>query len=210
MHGKMDQPGEKGSFFKADRKMRLLASAVIGVLLIGGVILAAVWSQRAYVPLFRGLSSDDMASVLGCLQEQDTVDYKVEDDDTILVRKNQRALLKAQMLAAGYPSNFISYNENAGAPETSGDRDAFLLLDLQERLSDVIEEYDNVQEAAVFIVPGEDCDSVASVVVTTANGHLSDDTAAGIRRTVNQAVDNLSAENVTIEDQDGNIYSDAE
>ena len=171
MHEKNKTAWRESFFSKDNRKMGMLAAAVIGALLIGSAILAAGWSQNAYVPLFRELSGDDMASVLGYLQEQDAIDYKVEDDDTILVRKNQRALLKAQMLAAGYPSNFIPYyNVNAGALETSGDRDELLRLDLQERLSDAIEDYDNVQEAA----------------------------------------DHLSAENVTIEDQDGNIYSDTE
>lgn len=106
----------------------------------------------------------------------------------------------------------IVRGKNVDMLENSAKRDTFLLFDLQDRLADTIEEYDNVQEALVLIVPGEgeESDSMASIVVTTGSGRLTDEVAAGIRRTVNQAVENLSAENITIEDQDGNIYGEAE
>lgn len=76
----------------------------------------------------------------------------------------------------------------------------------------MIKGYDNVREASVFIVPGEgeETDSTAIVAVTTVSGRLTEETAAGIRRTVNQAVDHLPAENVMIEDQDGNLYINTE
>ena len=66
-------------------------------------------------------------------------------------------------MQAGYPSssdNYTLYRENVGALATSGDRNTFLRLDLQERLAAMIEGFDNVREAMVFITPGENNDFV--------------------------------------------------
>ena len=213
MREKMKRFGESGKekLSRTNRKLKLLTTAAACALLIG-VGGSVFWSQNHYVLLFQDLSEDDMASIQEYLQEQDIADYRVDGGDTIFVRKNQRALLKAKVLAAGYPSDYILYEDNGTAPEISEDRDTFLRLDLQERLANVIKGYDNVREASVFIVPGEgeETDSAASIVVTTVSGRLTEETAAGIRRTVNQAVDHLPAENVMIEDQDGNLYIDTE
>lgn len=121
-------------------------------------------------------------------------------------------LLTAAVTCVLLIGGIVLYEENADAQEIPGDREALLRHNLQEQLADTIEEYDNVQEALVFIVPGEgeESDSMASIVVTTDSGRLSDEAAAGIRRTVNQAVENLSAESITIEDQDGNVYGETE
>ena len=121
-------------------------------------------------------------------------------------------LLTAAVTCVLLIGGIVLYEENADAQEIPGDREALLRHNLQEQLADTIEEYDNVQEALVFIVPGEgeESDSMASIVVTTDSGRLTDEVAAGIRRTVNQAVENLSAESITIEDQDGNVYGETE
>lgn len=225
MDEKMKQFGGKAKdlFSKISRKVWLIIAAVAGVLLIGGILLAVVWSQKTYVPLFRELSSNDMTSILNYLQEQSITDYKVEGNDTILVPESQETLLKARVMQAGYPSssdNYTLYRENVGALATSGDRNTFLRLDLQERLAAMIEGFDNVREAMVFITPGENNDFVlnrnntieatATVVVTTRNGRLTDEVAAAIRRAVNHAVEGLVFDNVTLEDQDGNPYIDTD
>lgn len=121
-------------------------------------------------------------------------------------------LLTAAVTCVLLIGGIVLYEENADAQETSGDREALLRHDLQERLANVIEDYDNVEDALVFIVPdeGEESDSMVSIFVTTDSGRLTDEVAAGIRRTVNQAVEDLSAENIAIEDQDGNIYGETE
>ena len=220
---KMKQFGEKakGFFSKVGKRTWQIIGAAVGVLVVAGIILAVVWSQKTYVPLFRELNSDDMTSILSYLQEQNVTDYKVEGNSTILVPDSQADILKTRVMAAGYPAssdNYTLYRENVGALATSGDRNTFLRLDLQERLAATIECFDNVREAMVYITPGKNNDFVlnrnntidasATVVVTTRNGRLTDEVAAAIRRAVNHAVEGLVFDNVTIEDQDGTPYID--
>ena len=223
MDEKMKQFGEKakGVFSKVGKRTWQIIIAVVGVLVIAGVILTVVLTNKTYVPLFRELSSDDMTSIINYLQEQNVTDYKVEGNDTIMVPESVEPSLKARVLGAGYPAssdNYSLYKENVGALATQSDRNTFLRLDLQERLAATIECFDNVRSAMVYVTPGENndfvlnrnntIDATAAVIVTTRNGRLTDEVAAAIRRAVNHAVEGLVFDNVTIEDQDGNPYID--
>lgn len=208
---------------KISKKTWRIIAAVAGVVLIAAVILAVVLMDKTYVPLFTELNSDDMSSILNYLSEQNVVDYKVENNDTILVPESMEPSLKARVLQAGYPAssdNYKLYTGNIGPISTESDRRTYALLDLQERLGSTIENMDNVREAWVYINPGEDNSYVlnrdavikasATVIVNTRNGRLSDEVASAIRRAVANAVEGLVVDNVTIEDQDGNPYIDAD
>lgn len=99
----MKQFGEKakGVFSKVGKRTWQIIIAVVGVLVIAGVILTVVLTNKTYVPLFRELSSDDMTSIINYLQEQNVTDYKVEGNDTIMVPESVEPSLKARVLGAG-------------------------------------------------------------------------------------------------------------
>ncbi len=225
MDEKMKQYGKKVAdlFSKVSKKTWRIIIAVTGVLVIAAVILAVVLMDKTYVPLFRELSSEDMTSIINYLNEQNITDYKVQNNDTILVPEAMEPSLKARVMGAGYPSSsdhYQLYKENVGSLSTQSDRNTFFKLDLQERLGSTIECFDNVREAHVFITPGENNNFVlnrdntinasATVVVTTRNGRLTDEVASAIRRAVNHAVEGLNFDQVTIEDQNGTSYIDTD
>lgn len=208
---------------KVSKKTWRIIAAVAGVLVIAAIILAVVLLDKTYVPLFAELNGDDMTSILNYLSEQNVTDYKVQNNDTILVPEAMEPSLKAKVLMAGYPASsdhYKLYTDKVGSLSTESDRRTYLTLDLQERLGTVIENMDNVREAWVFINPGEDnsfvlnrdntIDATATITVTTRNGRLSDAVASAARRAVANAVDGLVFENVTIEDQNGNTYIDVD
>lgn len=50
-----------------------------------------------------GVSSGEASSILSYLDSLGVTDYKVENNDTILVPRGQEAALKGRILMAGYP-----------------------------------------------------------------------------------------------------------
>lgn len=226
MDEKMKQFGGKAkeALSKISKKTWRIIAAVAGVVIIAVVLLAVVLLNKTYVPLFTELSSEDMTSILNYLSEQSVTDYKVENNDTILVPESQEPSLKAKVLMAGYPASsdhYKLYTDKVGPLSTESDRRTYAMLDLQERLGAIIENMDNVREAWVLINPGEDnsfilnrdnvIEATATVVITTRNGgRLSDEVASAIRRAVANAVEGLVFDNVTIEDQNGNTYIDVD
>lgn len=226
MDEKMKQFGGKAkeAFAKISKKTWRIIAAVAGVLVIAVVLLTVVLLDKTYVPLFTELNSDDMSSILNYLSEQNVTDYKVQDNDTILVPEAMEPSLKAKVLMAGYPASsdhYKLYTDKIGSLSTESDRRTYAMLDLQERLGAIIENMDNVREAWVLINPGEDnsfilnreneIKATATVVVTTRSGkRLSDEVASAIRRAVANSVEGLVFENVTIEDENGSTYIDVD
>lgn len=199
-------------------KILLLAAVVLTLALIIGLVIFR--STRPYAVLFTGLSSDDMSSILTYLNENNVSDYRIQNNDTILVREGQEARLKAGIIQQGYPSSGYGYKrylDNINSLSSDSDREQLSLYDLQDRLGAVIRYFDGVKDAQVFITKGEDrryilsddvIEAKASVIVTPQSSQgLSDQTVTAIRNAVSHAVPNLQIDNVDIEDTEGNKYS---
>lgn len=224
MDEKMKQFGAKAKGFvsKVGKKTWAIIGAVAGVAVIAAVLLVVLTMNKTYVPLFTELSSEDISSILNYLSEQNVTDYKVRDNDTILVPEAMEPSLKAKVLMAGYPAaadGYALYDEKVSSLSTESDRNNYTRMGLEKNLVALIENFDNVRQASVLISPGQDnsyvlnrddtIDATATVFVTTRNGgRLSDEVAAAIRRAVRFAVEGLKIENVTIEDQNGTTYID--
>lgn len=212
----------KGLVSKVGKKTWAIIGAVAGVAVIAVVLLVVLTMNKTYVPLFTELSSEDISSILNYLSEQNVTDYKVRDNDTILVPEAMEPSLKAKVMMAGYPAaadGYALYDEKVSSLSTESDRNNYTRMGLEKNLVALIENFDNVRQASVLISPGQDnsyvlnrddtIDATATVFVTTRNGgRLSDEVAAAIRRAVRFAVEGLKIENVTIEDQNGTTYID--
>ncbi len=212
----------KGFVSKVGKKTWAIIGAVAGVAVIAVVLLVVLTMNKTYVPLFTELSSEDISSILNYLSEQNVTDYKVRDNDTILVPEAMEPSLKAKVMMAGFPAaadGYALYDEKVSSLSTESDRNNYTRMGLEKNLVALIENFDNVRQASVLISPGQDnsyvlnrddtIDATATVFVTTRNGgRLSDEVAAAIRRAVRFAVEGLKIENVTIEDQNGTTYID--
>lgn len=210
---------EKLGGLKKISKKVLIAIAVAIVVLIAAVVIMV--SNRPYATLVTGVSADEASSILTFLASEGVTDYKVENNDTILVPAGQEANLKARILMEGYLQTgfaYSSYYDKIGALSTESERNQAFLIALQEKLEAVIRCFDNVQEAFVQITPGEDrgyvldsgnvVNASASVtLVMRGVANLTSEQAAVIRNLVSHSVQGLSIDSVTIGDTRGNSYN---
>ena len=204
------------------KKVSKKAYIIIGVVV---VVLAAALTfalnNKPYSVLFTGVSPSEASSILSFLEGQGVTDYKVENNDTILVPKGKEDALKARLVMEGYPQSgyaYSTYYDHVGSLSTESERNNAYLLFLQESISNVIRNFDNVKDAKVFITRGEDrgyvldsgnvVDATAAVQVTM-NGaaKLSNQQAEGIRNLVSHAVQGLEIGSVIITDTMGNTFT---
>ena len=213
----------KEIYGKMSKTVKLAIAAVLVIALALIVSLAIYRSTRPYTVLFTELSSDDMTSVLTYLEQNNVRDYRVENNDTILVRENQEASLKARIMMQGFPTTgygYSTYLNNIGTLSSESDRQLLQIYDLQDRLSAEIRCFDGIKDAVVTISQGEDrrfilsddvIEAEASVIVTMQNGQtLNEQTATAIRSLVSHAVQGLQIDNVEITDTAGNTYTNNE
>lgn len=209
----------KETLKKVPKKVYIL---VVTAIVVIAVIAVVVLGNRPYSVLFTGLSTTDFSSITSYLDSQGVVDYKIQNNDTILVREDQEASLKARLLMEGYPQTGFSYSyetyyNHVGSLSTESERQTIWLHDLQDKMSAVVRCFENVKNATVDISLGKDTGYVldqsskveasASVLVEMqGSARLTTDQAAAIRRYIANAVQGLDIERVTIEDTMGNRY----
>lgn len=210
------------TFGAMSKKVRILLGVML-VLIIAGIVAGVVVmnSGKPYAVLFTELTSEDMQSVLGYLDETGATNYQVKNNDTILVPAEQEAALKAKVLMQGYPTSGFGYTlylDNVNALSTESDRKNLQLLDLQERLGAVARSFDGVKDAQVTIAQGEDrryvldsdnvLEASASVILTMQNGKtLSREQTDAIRGAVARSVKGLEISNIDISDTTGKRYT---
>lgn len=211
----------KAFFSTLSKKTRYLMVSAFLIILAAVVTMAVLHVTKPYSVLFTGLTASDMSSVLTTLDSRGVTDYKVQNNDTILVPESQEASLKASLLMEGYPSSGFGYSmylDHVGSLSTESDRTTLYLFDLQDRLSAVVRCFDGVKDASVTIAQGEDrrfvlnSDDVvhaSASVLVTMNGalKLTDQQAAAIRNLIGHAVKDLAIDDVSIADTAGNTYS---
>ncbi len=205
---------------KVSKKVYIAAAAVLVVLIVVIVILA---SSRPYAVLFTGLNTSETSAIVSHLEKLGVTDYKVENNDTVLVASGMEDQLKARLLMEGYPQSGFSYDyatyyEHVGALSTESERRTAFLHDVQNKMSAVVRCFDNVKDATVDIGQGEDNSFVLdsnNVTKTTASvlvsmegiTKLTSQQAAAIRNYVAHAVEGLEISEVYISDTMGNTYS---
>ena len=149
------------------------------VLVSVAVLIAFFLNNKPYEVLVTGVSSGEASSILTFLEGQGVTNYKVENNDTILVPRSQVTALKGKLLMEGYPQTgyaYSTYYDHVGSLSTESERDNAYLMFLMESMSNVIRTFENVKDATVLISPGEDhgyvldsgnvVDATAAVTVT--------------------------------------------
>lgn len=211
----------KGFFSKLSKGMKILIGVVVALMIAAIIGLVVMRMNDPYTILFTDLTSDDMSKVLNYLDGNNIRNYKVQDNDTILVPTSQEPSIKAALLREDYPVSGFGYSrylDNVNALASESDRRRLFLFDLQDRLSSVVRCFDGVKDARVTITEGSDhryilnqddvVEASASVFVTMkSNQVLTAQQARGIRNLIRTAVEGLSIENIEISDGAGNTYS---
>lgn len=211
-----------GSFREGLKKFpKKLGISLLVALVAAAAVIAVYLNTRPYAVLFTELSQEDAASIMAFLDEQGATDYRLENNDTILVPKAQEYNLKAKLLMAGYPKSGFSYStyyDHVGALSTESERNTAYLLTVQERMQATIRCFEGVKDATVNITQGEDRSYVldsgnvvsakAGVMVTMRGGQkMSSQMVSAIRNFVAHSVEGLEIGAVSISDSLGNVYS---
>ena len=216
--GRLDKIKELYTGEKRAKVIRITA-AIVAIALVAVIAIAVVLNNRPYETLFTGLTTDEMSTVAGLLEEYGASDYRVEGD-SILVPAEEEPNLKAQLLLAGYPKsgfNYDTYFNNVGMMASESDRQTVRLYELQDRMAAVIRCFDGVSDAVVTISEGSDQRYVldsenatpasASVMVTMADGDaMPQNYADAIGNLVARSVSGLEFESISITDSIGNTY----
>lgn len=207
----------------AKKRTKILAAAVL-VVAAGAIVAVVVASQnQPYATLFTELSQTDMTAITSYLTENGVSDFRIVEDDTIMVPADQEVQLKAQLVSQGYVNsgyayNYSTYLDNVSALTTESERQQLALYELNDSTSAVIRSMEGVKDATVRFTPGEDntyvldsgnvVEASAYAKVTMKDGvPLSETMANGIRNLVSSAIQGLKVENVTIVDSYGNTYA---
>ena len=205
---------------KLSSRTKKLAIITISVILIFSVAAAILLNNRGYEVLFTGLNEQEASEIIGKLQES-AVDYKYENDGTILVPADQEQKLKAQLVYEGYPKSGFTYNvfkDNIDLMTTDFEKNNYKLFELQDRIGSTISLFDGVKDAKVTIALGEDrkyvldsknaTDTSASVVVIMKDGGSpTAEQVKGIQRLVSKSIPQLDIDNVAVLDGEGNDVS---
>lgn len=205
---------------KLSSRTKKLAIITISVILIFSVAAAILLNNRGYEVLFTGLNEQEASEIIGKLQES-AIDYKYENDGTILVPADQEQKLKAQLVYEGYPKSGFTYNvfkDNIDLMTTDFEKNNYKLFELQDRIGSTISLFDGVKDAKVTIALGEDrkyvldsknaTDTSASVVVIMKDGGSpTPEQVKGIQRLVSKSIPQLDIDNVAVLDGEGNDVS---
>lgn len=202
----------------AHQRITVLAAALM---VVGGLIGLAIWSNRAdYGLLYGRLDEGEAAKVVAVLDEA-KVPYRIgQGGGSIYVPTDKVYSMRMQLATRGIPRG------GEGVGFEIFDKQNFGLSDFVQRanyvravqgeLARTIGQLDMVDAARVMIVMPENrllTDSqrrpTASVFIRTRNqGRLEPQTVNSIRFLVANAVEGLQANHVTVVDNQGNVLSE--
>ena len=221
MKEKIEQLKEFAGKLGSKTKKLIIAGAVL--LVAAAVIIALVLNNRPYEVLFSGLGKEEAQQIVSRLQE-DGVGFKLQDESTILVRKDVVDVTKAKLVQEGYPKSGFTYDtfiDNAGLMTTDSDKRTYKLYELQNRIGSTIRLFENVKDAKVTIALGEESkyvlddssrqESSATAVVTMNDGGTpTEEQAAAIQRLVAKSIPGMELTQVAVFDGNGTDVSVAD
>lgn len=202
---------------KISKKAWIIIAAVLVILIVAVAIILTL-NKKDYAVLVTQVSDTEAADILTFLEGRGVTDYRVEDENTILVPERQAAALKGAVLMANLNNTgHYYYMTNLSSFSTNEERATIQRYDLENDMAATIRTFENVVDATVYITPGENrayvldsgnvINATAAVTVTMVQGTLlSDGQAEAIQQLVANAVQGLEFESVSIHDTAGNIY----
>lgn len=204
---------------KIPKRVLILIGVGVAVLVAGIIIMMILSQNKPYAVLFTNLSTEESSSVVSMLDSYG-VPYRLEQNGTVMVPKEQENSLKARFAMEGYPKTGYSYStyfDHVGALSTESERSRAYIMDLQDRIGAVIRNFDGVRDATVNITVGEDrtyvldsgnvINASAGISVDMYDGKtLTVEQATAIRNFVAHSVQGLSIDDVSIVDNLGNQY----
>jgi flagellar M-ring protein FliF len=205
------------SGFTAGQKAVTIAAAVLVV--AGAVLFMSLSSKPTYAPLFTNLQPQDAANITAKLQSANVPFQLADGGSTIMVPANDVAKERLAMAEAGLPAQStvgLSILDKEGITASDLTQQADYLRALQGELEQTIDAISGVESSQVTIaLPANqnfaltnDNPTGASVLVTMSPGQsLSGEEVQAIVHLVASSVPNLSSNEVTVADSNGNLLA---
>lgn len=208
-----------GYLKKMSKGRRLALAGVIVAVLVGAVILANVLQNASYAVLYRGLSASEGIEIVNLL-DKSGVNYRLQNDGSIMVPKSNEAMIKMQLAAEGFPQSTLGYDvfsSNTDLMTTDYEKKQYLVFQLQDRLQASLKTLTGVRDAIVtlnipddtsYVLKTDKPEATASVMLDLyAYADLSKQQITGIEELVAKSVPGLKAANVVIVDNEGTVLN---
>lgn len=204
------------------RPKQLGLSAIV-IMIVAIVMGLTYYTQKVeYAMLFSNLEESDAGTIVNDLKTK-KIAYKLEDNGTtILVEQDQVDTYRIDLAVNDMlPQNSVGFEifDATSMMATDEDRKIMYQRAITGELERSISALDSIKSAKVLLSMPEDSvftsqedqsKASASVVLTTTNGQMPEDSAVqGIASLIAGAVDNLPKENIKIVDTKGNLLSAA-
>lgn len=176
-------------------------------------------TKPEYSVLYKELDIKESANITKSLDEL-KIDYKINDEGTILVKKEDINKIKMDLSTQGIPSTKFSYDDllNKNTMFMSEDeKDRVFNYALKNQIESVIEEMPAIKNADVILTIPKDStfildenkeNSKASVTLELNDGFsLDKQSIEGIAFLVSNSVQGLSVDNITIHDSTGRVLN---
>lgn len=210
-----EQLGKTLANFTKKQKIILAVSlvSVVSFLVFMGMYKPTSLGGNGYVPIFDKVTPSDSALIVTQL-EQDGIDYKLAEDNIILVPQSDvykaRINVAAQGISQKTGTGFELFDKSSFGSTAFEQRIKYLRA-IEGEIERSISSLTPIKDAKVHIAIAKDTlfvaqkkDSTASVVLKIASmGKLTSKQIQGIKNLVSSAVYNLKPENVKIVDQTG-------
>ncbi|MDR2931718.1 MAG: flagellar M-ring protein FliF, partial [Oscillospiraceae bacterium] len=208
----------KALWTRATKKSRIIfLSSLVGVLLVT-LVLVLILNHTNYVLLYNGLSTQESAGVLSVLSEMG-VEPQITNAGAIYVPEQDLNRVRMQVATKGFTGGAFTYDvlKEAGMTATQADKNQWQVNQLQDRIQETIETFDEITQAVVTIsmpqpslytLQNDTLPPSASVKITKRQGkQLSEEQIQGIINIVKDSVAGLTEENISISDETGDIKS---
>lgn len=176
-------------------------------------------TKPEYSVLYKDLDIKEAANITKNLDEL-KIDYKITDEGTILVKKEQINKIKMDLSTKGIPSTKFSYDDLLDKNTmfmSEDEKDKVFNYALQNQIETVIEEMPAIKNADVnlsipkdstFILDENKEKAKASVVIELNEGFtLNKESIEGIAFLVSNSVQGLNVDNITIHDSTGRVLN---
>jgi flagellar M-ring protein FliF len=220
-------PGQGGNDVRAKasdmlsrytKGQKIAAVAAVAAVVLGVLFMTRVAGSAQYAPLFTDLQTSDAAAITEQL-DTEGIAYELADGGTsIMVPADQVYSARLKVAADGIPSDSeVGYgvlDQQGLTTSEFGQRVGFQRA-MEGELSTTIESLEVVDTATVHLaLPDEDAfamsdqEASASVLVRTSPGEeMSDEQVQTVVNLVASSVENLSPDDVTVADAEGNVLA---
>ena len=203
-------------------KKVFLASAIIAVIVLF-IFLISYFTKVEYKVLSSGLTLKELNAVTSKLTEY-AVDYKIQDNSTILVPADQVSAVRVRLAGENLPTTAYSYNyddmfRDSNWSQTDFERKIRLKRLKEAALQKDIETIEGITSASViltipdnsnFVLSDQEALPSASVtIVWNGGGNKRSEIVKSIQNLVASSEVKLLPENVAVIDNKGNLLSSA-